>query len=249
MKNKTRKSKKILMVAAIALMVALVAAMGTMTYSRYVMSSEEEVSQATAAKWGFALSADTEDFLGKEYKLDGGSAKPVAEGNGVAVVAENIVVAPGTSGSMTITISGTAEVRAQFTLGIKAGYTEISATPDGGVAYKPVKWTLVKNDGTPSTLVDGSVNFADVATAIATNNTIEANEPCSTTYTLSWAWALETGADAAEKAANNKHDTAIGMFSNGSTLEAIKTAIGNEYSAISKSFSFTLTASIEQIQE
>lgn len=248
MKNKTRKSKKILMVAAIALMVALVAAMGTMTYSKYVMSSEEEVSQATAAKWGFALSADTADFLGKEYKLDGGSAKPVAVGNGVAVVANNIVVAPGTSGSMTITISGTAEVRAQFTLGIKAGYTEISATPDGGVAYKPVKWTLVKNDGSPSTLVDGSEDFADVATAIATANTIEANEACSTTYTLSWAWALETGADAAEKAANNKHDTAIGMYANEANLTKVNAATGNTYTAINPSFGFTLTASIEQIQ-
>lgn len=243
--NKT-KNKKLFMVVAVVLMVALVAAMGTITYSRYVMSSEEEVSQATAAKWGFALSANTENFFGKEYKLDGGSAKPVAVGSGVAVVAENIVVAPGTSGSMTITISGKSEVRAQFTLGIKAGYTEISATT-GGDTYKPVKWTLVKNDGTPSTLVDGK-DFSEVVTAIATANTIEANTTCSTTYTLSWAWALETGADAAEKAANNKHDTAIGMYAKEANLTNVNAAIGNTYTAINPSFSFTLTASIEQIQ-
>ena len=130
------------------------------------------------------------------------------------------------------------------------GATTMLSATTGGDDYKPVKWTLVKNvSGTPTTLVNGSEDFSEVATAIATTNEIEANEECSITYTLSWAWALETGADAAEIAANNKHDTAIGMYADTPNLTNVNAAIGNTYTAINPSFSFTITASIEQIQE
>ena len=60
--NKT-KNKKLFMVVAVVLMVALVAAMGTITYSRYVSSSDLGSQQATAAKWGLNVQAVTTDFL------------------------------------------------------------------------------------------------------------------------------------------------------------------------------------------
>lgn len=239
MKNKTRKSKKILMVAAIALMVALVAAMGTMTYSRYVTNSDLAPQQATAAKWGLALSAETSNFLSKDY-TGTGLATPVAAGTGVAVKAANIVVAPGTTGSMTITVSGTAEVRAQFTLAIEGVYTEISAEPDGGAEYKPVKWTLTKKvgDADPETLVNASQNFSDIADEMTSESAvIPANTACDTVYTLSWAWALTGG--------NDEADTAIGIASSTSTTSAV---VGGTTYTVSTSFSFDLSATIQQIQ-
>ena len=237
------------MVAAIALMVALVAAMGTMTYSRYITTTSEPTQTATAAKWGFAVNANISNFLSSDY-TGTGLATPVGAGTGVAVKAANITVAPGTTGSMTITVSGTAEVRAQFTLAIAGGYTEISATTGGGT-YKPVKWTLTKKVGSadPVPLVTASEDLADIADAMASENAeIEANTTCNTVYTLSWAWALETGADDDEKAANNKHDTAIGMYAKEANLTNINAATGNTYTDIKPSFSFTLTATIQQIQ-
>lgn len=247
--NKT-KNKKLFMVVAVVLMVALVAAMGTITYSRYISTAGIPTQQATAAKWGLALNANVSNFLSSDY-TGTGTATPVTAGTGVAVKAANITVAPGTTGSMTITVSGTAEVRAQFTLSIAAGYTEISATPDGGSAYKPVKWTLTKKvgDAAAETLVNASENLADIVTKMTTESAvIEANAACNTIYTLSWAWALETGADADEKAANNKHDTAIGMYAKEANLANVNTATGNTYTDIKPSFSFNLSATIQQIQ-
>ena len=246
--NKT-KNKKLFMVVAVVLMVALVAAMGTITYSRYIVSSDLDPQQATAVKWGLALSANTSNFLSSDYSGTG-LATPQAAGTGVAVKAANITVAPGTTGSMTITVSGTAEVRAQLSLSIAGGYTEISATT-GGTTYKPVKWTLTKQVGSAEaqTLVNASEDLSDIADAMTSESAvIAANTACDTVYTLSWAWALETGADAAAIAANNKHDTAIGMYAKEANLTNVNTATGNTYTDIKPSFSFTLSATIQQIQ-
>ncbi len=235
--NKT-KNKKLFMVVAVVLMVALVAAMGTITYSRYVSSSDLGEQQATAAKWGLALSADTSGFLSSDYSGTG-LATPQAAGTGVAVKAANITVAPGTTGSMTITVSGTAEVKAQLTLAIEAGYTEISATT-GGVEYKPVKWTLTKQVGSAAaeTLVNASEDLSDIADTMTSESAeIAANTTCNTVYTLSWAWALTGG--------NDEADTAIGIASSNSTTSAV---VGGTTYTVSTSFSFNLSATIQQIQ-
>ena len=236
--NKT-KNKKLFMVVAVVLMVALVAAMGTITYSRYISTASLPTQQATAAKWGLALNANTSNFLSSDY-TGTGLATPQAAGTGVAVKAANITVAPGTTGSMTITVSGTAEVRAQLTLSIAGGYTEISATPDGGAAYKPVKWTLTKKVGSAEaeTLVNASADLADVVTKMTSESAvIEANTACDTVYTLSWAWALTGG--------NDEADTAIGIASSNSTTSAV---VGGTTYTVSTSFSFNLSATIQQIQ-
>lgn len=256
MKNKTRKSKKILMVAAIALMVALVAAMGTMTYSRYVSSSDLGSQQATAAKWGLSVQAVTTNFLGTDYSEtndDGVATMGEVTTDGVAVnaFATDVVVAPGTSGFMTIEVDGSAEVLAKLTIAME--YTaDISATT-GGNTYNPVKWTLSKS-------TDGGTNYTDVVGAVnitleameskieAQSAYITAGQPAQVILKLSWAWALESGADAAAIAANNKHDTAIGMFSNGADLDDVNTALGTAYTAITKSFTFSLSATITQEQ-
>ena len=236
--NKT-KNKKLFMVVAVVLMVALVAAMGTITYSRYISTASVPTQQATAAKWGLALNANTSNFLSSDYSGTG-LATPQAAGTGVAVKAANITVAPGTTGSMTITVSGTAEVRAQLTLSIAGGYTEISATT-GGVEYKPVKWTLTKKvgDAAAVTLVDASADLSDVVTKMTSESAvIEANTTCNTVYTLSWAWALTGG--------NDEADTAIGIASSTSTTSAV---VGGTTYTVSTSFSFNLSATIQQIQE
>lgn len=253
--NKT-KNKKLFMVVAVVLMVALVAAMGTITYSRYVSSSDLGSQQATAAKWGLNVQAVTTDFLSTDYSEtndDGVATKGEVTTDGVAVNASatNVIVAPGTSGFMTIAVNGSAEVLAKLTIAMT--YTaDISATT-GGNTYNPVKWTLSKS-------TDGGVNYTNVDGAV--NITLEAMESkieAQSTYInagvttqvvlkLTWAWALESGADAAEIAANNKHDTAIGMFANDVTLTNINTALGTAYTAITKSFTFSLSATITQEQ-
>ena len=115
MKNKSRKSKKLLVVVAVILMLGLVVGMGAMTYSRYVTSGST-AQTATAAKWGFVVTVSADDLFASDYtKADGASLATKATGTGVAVHASTTgtnLVAPGTTGSMTITISGSAEVLA-----------------------------------------------------------------------------------------------------------------------------------------
>ena len=50
---KSRKNKKMLVAVAMILMIALVAGMGAMTYSKYITSGTTGEQTATAAKWGF----------------------------------------------------------------------------------------------------------------------------------------------------------------------------------------------------
>ena len=144
-----------------------------------------------------------------------------------------------------------AEVLAKLTIAME--YTaDISATT-GGNTYNPVKWTLAKS-------TDGGSSYTNVVDAVditlaameskleAQSAYITAGQTAQVVLKLSWAWALESGADAAAIAANNKHDTAIGMFSNGADLDTVNAALGTAYTAISKSFTFSLSATITQEQ-
>ena len=79
----------------------------------------------------------------------------------------------------------------------------------------------------------------DVSTAV--NTTINDK------YTLSWAWAFETGENAGQKAENNELDTLLGMIANDPTV----TANGNYKKAegTSTEINFTLDISVVQLKQ
>lgn len=255
MKNKTRKSKKILMVAAIALMVALVAAMGTMTYSRYITTTSEPTQTATAAKWGYVLNANAVNMLGDTYKNDGGATATV-DATGTIVVrgqAGADIVAPGTSGSMTISIGGSSQVLAQFKISITG--TDIKYG-----TYLPIVWTFGGN--TYNTITALNDAMADAAALTATwDDGQKAFVFTAASYTLSWAWDFGTDPERSAK------DTLIGYKAADKAwaeIKDLKCATGAVYStfvegdddaadeaiygAIVHQLSFTLSATIEQIQ-
>ena len=239
------KKKKFLTLVATGLMACLVAAMGGMTYSKYITTTETGKQTATAAEWGFVLNANTTKLFGDAYNgADGASADIVDYGTGISVKADTegkFVVAPGTKGSMTIQINGTAEVRAQLKIKASDKPKEISV----GTKYYPIKWTL--SDGTttttPDTLEKVLEEFEDKSA------TIEATKTCDTIYTLSWEWPLETNAT------NNIYDTIIGYKSSGEDWDAISKYVGNltkeQYVSttnIITGISFNIDVTIEQIQ-
>lgn len=236
--NKSRKSKKAFIVAAIALMAALVVGMGAMTYSKYITTSSKETT-ATAAKWGFVITANADDLFGTDYTKDGDYATKVEE-DGVAVKAAELTLAPGTSGSMELSVNGTAEVRAQVKYQI-TDIQEIRVNED-----YPVKWTLKQG----ANVVDGcnGVQLSVIAAKLGSlSSTIEAGEQLSNAYTLSWVWAFE---------GNNANDTLIGMQAHYESLE------GDEKTAYFEStlrdvkgakdvvcsLSFILSITVEQAQ-
>lgn len=258
MKNKSRKSKKLLVVVAVVLMLGLVVGMGAMTYSKYVTSGTTGTQTATAAKWGFVVTVNANDLFATDYTKLGDATlatKATATGTGVAVHASSTanVVAPGTTGSMTITISGRAEVLAQLTIKLDGSSSDIYCD-----TYHPVKWTLTKQGVTTTTIVENET-LEGLNTALAsmddTKFTPGTDTDITAIYTLTWKWDL-----ANSEADANVKDTVIGYkafgkFSYadisgkyvGSTLisDKISEAV---YNNISTQMSFNLLVSVEQIQ-
>jgi hypothetical protein len=255
------KKKKFLTLVATGLMACLVAAMGGMTYSKYITSTSTGKQQATAAEWGFVVTADTTNLFGRVY--DGTPAViTTSTADTVSVKANTattgFIVAPGTSGSMTIAINGTAEVKSKLSL--KASTTtgtdalsEICLKNYNGSAvnYYPITWTLKNGTetvatGTLATVLD---KLDDTDATV-----IKANEEYTKNYTLSWEWPLEKGEGDA-KTLNNTYDTIIGYKSYGRPWSDIGGKyVGNlketEYADdnIITGISFNIDVTIEQIQ-
>lgn len=223
MKN-NKKTKKVILGVCMVLMIALVCGMGAMTYSKYITTADKGTQQATAAKWGFVITANTDNLFGTDYtKAEGASSATVVTENGVAVKASSTgnVVAPGTSGSMTITVNGSAEVRAKLT---------ISMTNTSDIfydTYYPIKWTTLKKGTTATTYT----KLEDLSTALNETLTIEAGSSEERNIEISWAWAFD--------GQNDENDTMIGLLSNG------KTTTDKQYC---KTLKFDLAITVEQIQ-
>lgn len=255
MEKKKRKNRKPLIVVAMLLMVALVVGMGAMTYSRYVSSFNSGVQQATAAKWGFVVKADASKLFGDDYK-GSGLAAVTDEASDLVVSATDDanIVAPGTTGYITIDITGSAEVLAQLTVTVNnATLKEIDYK-----GYNPVTWTLYNNDAP----VAGAQN---VTLATALSKLSGAEIPAGTTanykYKLEWKWALGASDDndtnikdtvIGIKAANATYTEELGktLLADGTTLKDQFTvgSEATEFAAIKTVLAFELSIKLEQIQ-
>ena len=242
MKNtKSRKNSKSLIVVAMLLMVTLVLGMGAMTYSKYVSEQDVPTQQATAAKWGYVITVNADNMLGAKYE-DGIVAD--AGDDVVSASISNAVVAPGTGGSMTITVTGASEVRAKMTITVAGGSTDIYLND-----YYPIKWTLTEKvgDGAATTLVNG-LKLSDVVTALnGKTATMEAGTASVTrVYTLSWSWAMGDGS-------TDNQDTFIGFLANGGkTVAQINQILGTSYAddvANSTALNLDITVKVEQIAD
>ena len=237
MRTTFNNKKKILLILSIVLMLTMVVGMGAFTFARYV-TTQTGSDQANTAKWGFTITADTSKLFGTDYSISGTgtSATVVGKGNGVAVKAtgEGNVVAPGTTGSMSFSISGKAEVLAKVSL-VLAETKDIHLNN----AYYPVKWTITEN----GTSVCKNAKLFDALTELKSkvDGTIEPGTVVNKTYVISWAWAFDSG--------NNKSDTVLGLLAGGKTVEQINkiysagTVTAGNYST---SIDFGFTVTVEQ---
>ena len=254
MKNNQRKNKKSLVLVAMILMIGLVAGMGAMTYSRYITTTDVPAQTATAAKWGFTITTNVEKLFGTNYSGTGLAVKVQENGTSVhATTSDGNIVAPGTTGSMTVTIAGQAEVLAKvsFTNG-PAEESDISC-PD----YNPIKWNVTKKVGDDTTVVGSAdMTLAEMIAALTANtntSTIAPTDTVSIVYTITWKWDFNNGA-------NDDKDTLIGFAANdkayddikdlkGATGAAYKTLIdADEYDDISYTLSFDFAVTVEQVQ-
>lgn len=233
-----RSNLKSFIIIGLLLLLVAVIGFGGYTLSKYLTSKSEKGS-ASVAKWGFTVETNATKLFGTNYKFDTNNSIVTADTANLTVKAsdENNRVAPGTTGSMTFSIKGSAEVKANIKIEMSDVSDIVLKYTKNGTAqedYAPVKWTLKKGS---ETIVNGGT-LADVSMELnKVNATYEAGATeINDEYTLSWAWAFE-GNDAA--------DTLLGMIAN----DANTTANGDYTKAegTSTTISFTLKISVTQL--
>lgn len=206
-------NRKSIFVIGLLLLLVAVIGFGGYTLSKYV-TEKNKGGAASVAKWGFTVTSDATNLFGSDYKYDdskSNSVKTDAAGATLTVSAStptsgtrSNLVAPGTTGSMTFEIGGTAEVKATVAINMTGKDVVLKYTVGDATAvqeYKPVKWTLKKgnavvNDKDGAALQD--VTLAKIAAELNTYGaTVDANGTYAHagSYTIEWAWAYESGKD------------------------------------------------------
>lgn len=210
----------------VALLLALVALLcfGGYTFSKYVTSGKGS-GTAKVAQWGYTASVDTKKLFGDTYKSVSTNVSTVGGTGTVNVKADTTgrnLVAPGTTGSMTFTVGGKAEVRALISTGLHKTndvVLRIKKTTDTAYTeYRPVKWTLKKGETTVAENVTFETMQGVIASEAAVNKEIAPNEALtSTTYELSWAWVFENNGETVLDLSIDQVDTILGQMEAGVT--------------------------------
>lgn len=223
-REKKFSKKKVMVVTGMALLLALVGYAGGSTYARYLTSQNVPTQTATVANWGFVVSANASNLFSHAH--NNGTQVTVSSGATTVDVqssSENLV-APGTSGQLSFSINGTAEVLSELDVTLNGQEIHLTKT-DGNVVYSPVKWTLKKDSNVVDNLQDKSLkeiaNYLDEKfdKRIAANESFALNG----NYTLSWAWALEDNTshtiivDDVQTTCNS--DTVLGYLAAGKTID------------------------------
>lgn len=232
--KETKTRKKSVILAAIVLLLIAVIALGATTYAKYITSANT-TAQATVAKWGFTVTANANDFFSDAYNK-GEHVDATAEGTAVDVKASGLTVAPGTSGSMTVTLNGSAEVKAQLKVTVKAEDVSLTYQDEEGQTqtYNPIVWTVKKGETEvlSNTTLDAALKALEgIQTTYEVGDQVDNEE-----YTISWAWAFD--------GQNDEYDTILGQFADKQVADGQEV---DGYTAVYK-LSFNLTVSIEQIQ-
>lgn len=240
--NKKSLTKKIVAGTGLALLLALVGYTGANTYAKYITSAEVQTQNATVAKWGVVVSASGVNAFSEKYS---GTGLATANSSGTSVSAAGKVVAPGTTGSITFSITGSPEVASKVSIDLEI--PQYVAVKDGAnVVYEPIVWTL--KQGTQ--VVDGAEKVTSKTIQEKVDGLSETYAPkanLSTTYgsyTLTWEWPIETGADEDAIAQNDIYDTFLGNNGTDASTEGITAG----YTAHTN-LEFNLTIEVEQIQQ
>lgn len=215
-------NRKSIFVIGLLLLLVAVIGFGGYTLSKYV-TEKKETGSASVAKWGFTVKADATNLFGAKYKYDTAKNSSVATTEDTAtftVKADDDTnrVAPGTTGSMTFIIGGTAEVKAKVEIALTDNKDIVLEYKKGETAgtYNPVKWTL-KKDG--ANIVENTTleKIADELNKAVYDETINpgATYTNAGTYTIEWVWAFD-GTTANPDA--DKLDTLLGWKASGATI-------------------------------
>ena len=233
--------KKVVIVAAMVLLLATVLVMSMSTFAKYTSTATPVSANATVAQWGLVANANAANLFPAKYGpaasnladawVDADAAKVSVADSGTAAT-----VAPGTTGSVSFGVSGTAEVLAKVT--ITATGTDLVLTK-GSETYSPIKWSLSKNGVAVAEYQNKTL--AEIVTYLNTDaidETIQPNSTVAAEYVLTWTWAFNnTDASGIAGLDGNAADTILGKLAVGAVEGYSKTDV-----------SFGVTVAVEQIQ-
>lgn len=275
------KRKKVFLIATLLLALLLIFAFGTYSLSKYV-SQDKGSGDATIAKWGYKVDINADNLFGKEYQKVEGESWATVDGEGEIVVKaseenQNNVIAPGTKGSMTISVTGNAEVAAALTFDFgesKLPSFTITRTVHSEALeqdvtltyeYSPVKLTMQKySDSDFQTPVDDPVEGLDAIKATLENQTYSPNaDVLETYYEINWEWAFTADGDVtpnvSEEAtdivatdynlSSDDLDTIIGIYSSQGGRDSVNYNGENYTIDGTTAMNLDLTIALTQVQE
>lgn len=221
-----KKNKAMRLASVLLVLTLLTTCMTAGTFAKYTTGAEG-TSTARVAKFGVNVSVDAGNVFGQKYKNETNGNGVTVEENAITVKADEMVVAPGTKGEMTFSITGTPETSVSLNvvlseikeIGLEAGkysYEDVSPARSVTVAaggYDPVQWTLKKNHTVVShsseklentTLVKIKQYLEDNVNGLSkTEYTTDAFSNAVGDYTLSWEWKFTDDS-------NDDKDTLLG---------------------------------------
>lgn len=221
-KSERKNNRKTTVIIALLLALIAILSFGGYTLSKFVTSGGS-TGKAQVAKWGYTMEIDGSKLFGKNYKYDGVASKVTKNADGLTVKASGNynVIAPGTTGSMTFTIEGQAEVKALIAMGItpeKDVTLKLQKAGGEEIVYNPVKWTLKKNTHVipgmeNTTLHEVAGAFHDMISNPVSSVKNPGDVLADTTYELVWAWAFE-GTETFTGITVDELDTILGRCAN-----------------------------------
>lgn len=187
------KKSKVMRIAALLMVAVLLTTCAISgTFAKYVTTGTSAAQTARVAKWGVEITAGSGAAFATTYATD--DTATYDGPNSVVSSTEDLVVAPGTEGSVAslLTIAGTPEVAT------KIDYTG-TLTLNGFDSYFPIIITVGSTEikGTAAACVTAFAAAIDALDAVYAPNT----DLAAVAPTISWEWPFETtGNDAADTA-------------------------------------------------
>lgn len=265
-----KKNKAMRLASVLLVLTLLTTCMTAGTFAKYTTGAEG-TSTARVAKFGVNVSVDASKAFGEKYGDE--NAIVTSKDTGVTVDASDNkeVVAPGTKGEITFSITGTPETKVDLSISLddentlkevkltKGTYKDVTTGKEITLEedYYPVQWTLKDKNGN---IIGGLENkkLSEIETYLKGNDTIKeyapntdlktlfANNASSTgEYILSWKWPI--GDDTV-----NQKDTLLGNIQSDTKLVEKKDSQKTEFAAIQTTDycleeAFKLTISVTQV--
>ena len=195
-----KKTKTFISVAVICCAILMLSVIGMgFTLAKYVKTSNRDAEEASVAKFGVVMTWSGDAFA-KDYTVDDTSSLDATKLS-VKSSAEGDKIAPGTTGTITLTVSGSSETAFNLKIDLTEAYSNNWKTASDGTEYHPITLSAATTiDG--ANIKTGSTDELEIVNVdgkktINVKN-FEAGETISGAITITWNWAFESGNDTAD---------------------------------------------------